>query len=113
MVRKARDARLFFAPDECTRCEIVEENASYLVCEATILISHCGFRRGCAQRSAARPVLRMDQSQDLADTRERRGEAQPMDQVAKTIADHDRRRHLQPSGVMRCSKHIPHARATP
>ncbi|WP_198338990.1 AtaL-like protein [Lysobacter capsici] len=37
LVRKARDARLFFAPDECTRDEIVEENASYLTREATIL----------------------------------------------------------------------------
>ncbi len=113
LVRETRDARLFFAPDECTRCEIVEENASYLAREATILTSHRGFRRGYAQRSAVRPVLRMVQSQDLADACERRGEAQSMDQVAETIADHDRRRHLQPSGAMRCSKHIPHDRATP
>jgi hypothetical protein len=37
LVQKARDARLFFPPDECTRCEIVEESTSHLVREATIL----------------------------------------------------------------------------
>jgi hypothetical protein len=37
LVRKARDARLFFPPDECTRSEIVEESDSHLVREATIL----------------------------------------------------------------------------
>lgn len=37
LVRKARDARLFFPPDECTRSEIVEESRSHLVREATIL----------------------------------------------------------------------------
>lgn len=37
LVQKARDARLFFPPDECTRCEIVEESDSHLVRNATIL----------------------------------------------------------------------------
>lgn len=37
LVQKARDAKLFFPPNECTRCEIVEESASHLVREATIL----------------------------------------------------------------------------
>lgn len=37
LVQKARDARLFFPPGECTRSEIVEESASHLVREATIL----------------------------------------------------------------------------
>lgn len=37
LVQKARDAKLFFPPDECTRCEIVEESNSHLVREATIL----------------------------------------------------------------------------
>ena len=37
LVQKARDARLFFPPNECTRSEIVEESASHLVREATIL----------------------------------------------------------------------------
>lgn len=37
LVQKARDAKLFFPPDECTRCEIVEESTSHLVREATIL----------------------------------------------------------------------------
>jgi len=37
LVAKARDARLFFPPDECTRCEVVEESATHLVREATIL----------------------------------------------------------------------------
>ena len=37
LVQKARDARLFFPPDECTRSEIIEESASHLVREATIL----------------------------------------------------------------------------
>ncbi len=37
LVHKARDARLFFPPNECTRCEIVEESAPHLVREATIL----------------------------------------------------------------------------
>ena len=37
LVQKARDARLFFPPNECTRCEIVEEGSSHLVREATIL----------------------------------------------------------------------------
>jgi len=37
LVQKARDARLFFPPDECTRSEIVEESPSHLVREATIL----------------------------------------------------------------------------
>ena len=36
-VQKARDARLFFPPGECTRSEIVEESASHVVREATIL----------------------------------------------------------------------------
>jgi hypothetical protein len=34
---RARDARLFFPPNECTRSEIAEESASHLVREATIL----------------------------------------------------------------------------
>ena len=33
---KARDARLFLAPGLCTRCEVVEEGATYFVREATI-----------------------------------------------------------------------------
>ena len=37
LVAKARDARLFFPPDECTRCEVVEESATHLVRNATIL----------------------------------------------------------------------------
>ena len=37
LVQKARDARLFFPPNECTRCEIVEESNTHLVREATIL----------------------------------------------------------------------------
>lgn len=37
LVQKARDAKRFFPPDECTRCEIVEESASHLVREATIM----------------------------------------------------------------------------
>jgi hypothetical protein len=37
LVQKARDARLFFPPDECTRSEIVGESPSHLVREATIL----------------------------------------------------------------------------
>ncbi len=37
LVRKARDARLFFPPGECTRSEIIEESRSHLVREATIL----------------------------------------------------------------------------
>lgn len=37
LVAKARDARLFFPPNECTRCEVVEESATHLVREATIL----------------------------------------------------------------------------
>jgi hypothetical protein len=37
LVQKARDAKLFFPPNECTRCEIVEESASHLVRQATIL----------------------------------------------------------------------------
>lgn len=37
LVAKARDARLFFPPDECTRCEVVEESTTHLVREATIL----------------------------------------------------------------------------
>ncbi len=37
LVQKARDAKRFFPPDECTRCEIVEESTSHLVREATIL----------------------------------------------------------------------------
>jgi hypothetical protein len=37
LVQKARDARLFFPPDECTRIEIVGEGPSHLVREATIL----------------------------------------------------------------------------
>lgn len=37
LVQKARDARLFFPPGECTRSEIVEERRSHLVREATIL----------------------------------------------------------------------------
>ena len=37
LVQKARDARLFFPPGECTRSEIVEESASHVVREATIL----------------------------------------------------------------------------
>lgn len=37
LVQKARDAKLFFPPNECTRCEIVEEGTSHLVREATIL----------------------------------------------------------------------------
>ena len=37
LVQKARDARLFFPPGECTRSEIVEESPSHLVREATIL----------------------------------------------------------------------------
>ncbi|TPG11446.1 DUF1857 family protein [Rhodanobacter glycinis] len=35
--QKARDAKLFFPPDECTRCEIVEESDSHWLREATIL----------------------------------------------------------------------------
>lgn len=37
LLQKARDARLFFPPDECTRSEIVEESTSHVVREATIL----------------------------------------------------------------------------
>jgi hypothetical protein len=37
LVQKARDAKLFFPPDECTRCEIVEESDSHWLREATIL----------------------------------------------------------------------------
>jgi hypothetical protein len=37
LVQKARDARLFFPPNECTRSEIIEESTSYLVRDATIL----------------------------------------------------------------------------
>jgi hypothetical protein len=37
LVQKARDARLFFPPGECTRSEIVGESPSHLVREATIL----------------------------------------------------------------------------
>ena len=37
LVQKARDARLFFPPGECTRSEIVEESGSHVVREATIL----------------------------------------------------------------------------
>jgi hypothetical protein len=33
---KARDARLFLPPDLCTRCDVVEENATHFVREATI-----------------------------------------------------------------------------
>ena len=33
---KGRDARLFFVPGLCTRCEVVEETATYYVREATI-----------------------------------------------------------------------------
>jgi hypothetical protein len=37
LVRKARDARRFFPPGECTRCDIVEESPTHLVREATVL----------------------------------------------------------------------------
>lgn len=37
LVQKARDAKLFFPPNECTYCEIVEESASHAVRAATIL----------------------------------------------------------------------------
>ncbi len=37
LVQKARDAQRFFPPGECTRCEIVEESATHLVREVTIL----------------------------------------------------------------------------
>jgi hypothetical protein len=37
LVQKARDARLFFAPNECTRCEVVAESDTHMVREATIL----------------------------------------------------------------------------
>lgn len=37
LVQKARDARLFFPPNECTSSVIVEESASHLVRNATIL----------------------------------------------------------------------------
>ena len=37
LVEKARNATLFFPPGECTRSEVVEESASHLVREATIL----------------------------------------------------------------------------
>ncbi|MBD8555197.1 DUF1857 family protein [Rhizobium sp. CFBP 8762] len=33
---KARDARLFLPPGLCTRCDVVEENATHFVREATI-----------------------------------------------------------------------------
>lgn len=33
---KARDARLFLPPGLCTRCDVIEENATHLVREATI-----------------------------------------------------------------------------
>lgn len=36
LVLKARDARLFLPPNLCTRCEVVEEGATYIVREATI-----------------------------------------------------------------------------
>lgn len=36
LVLKARDARLFFPPNLCTRCEVVEESATHIVREATI-----------------------------------------------------------------------------
>jgi hypothetical protein len=37
LVLKARDARLFLPPHICTRCEVVEESATHIVREATIL----------------------------------------------------------------------------
>lgn len=37
LVQKARDAIRFFPDGECTRCEVVEESASHLVRQATIL----------------------------------------------------------------------------
>ena len=37
LVEKARNATLFFPPGECTRSEVVEESASHLMREATIL----------------------------------------------------------------------------
>jgi hypothetical protein len=37
LVEKARNATLFFPPGECTRSDVVEESASHLVREATIL----------------------------------------------------------------------------
>jgi hypothetical protein len=37
LVEKARNAILFFPPGECTRSDVVEESASHLVREATIL----------------------------------------------------------------------------
>lgn len=37
LVMKARDARLFLPPNACTKCDVVEENASNIVREATIL----------------------------------------------------------------------------
>lgn len=36
---KARDARLFLPPGLCTRCEVVEESATYFVREAAIASS--------------------------------------------------------------------------
>lgn len=36
LVLKARDARQFLPPGLCTRCDVVEENATHLVREATI-----------------------------------------------------------------------------
>lgn len=36
LVLKARDARQFLPPGLCTRCEVVEEGATYIVREATI-----------------------------------------------------------------------------
>ena len=36
LVLKARDARAFLPPGLCTRCEVVEESAAYIVREATI-----------------------------------------------------------------------------
>jgi hypothetical protein len=36
LVLKARDARLFLPPGLCTRCEVVGENSTHIVREATI-----------------------------------------------------------------------------
>jgi hypothetical protein len=36
LVLKARDARAFLPPGLCTRCEVVEENATHIVREVTI-----------------------------------------------------------------------------